>query len=170
MTETQNNKPKMGKGTGIVVGIISFLVIYFLFLKNDKNDSSAVKSEELTKTENKAAEQKENVPTLSVTSTDLYQAYEANEVSADNTYKGKKLEITGKVISIQKNPIDENEIIVKLNGLKDNEYEIMGVSCHFDGSNTNETAKLSKGEKITIIGLCDGSLMGVKLKECSLKK
>lgn len=120
--------------------------------------------------EKKVAEQTKKEPALQVSSVELYEAYEANEVSADKKYKNKTLEVSGKVIDINKNSIDESEIIVKLNGLVDNEYEIMGISCYFDASHTDEAANLSKGQKITILGLCDGNLMGVNLKGCSIKK
>lgn len=120
--------------------------------------------------EKKVAEQIKNEPAMQVTSVDLYEAYEANEVSADKKYKEKTLEVSGKVIDIRKNSIDESEIIVTLNGLIDNEYEIMGISCYFDASHTDETATLSKGQNIKILGLCDGKLMGVNLKGCSIKK
>jgi len=58
--------------------------------------------------EKKVAEQIKNEPAMQVTSVDLYEAYEANEVSADKKYKEKTLEVSGKVIDIRKNSIDES--------------------------------------------------------------
>ena len=171
MTNTQNNKPKMGAGGKIIIGIISLLIVYYIFnLGNDKKESSTVKSETIANEEKKIPEKTEIKPDISLTSSELYNAYEANEVAADNKYKDKILEVTGKVSKIYKNPIKDDEIIVKLNGLKDNEYEIMGIDCHFDSSHTEEAANLSEGQKITIIGKCKKEIIGIDLNECTIKK
>lgn len=41
--------------------------------------------------------------TTSVGSIRLWQDYEANEVAADNRYKGRRLRVTGRAFSVEKN-------------------------------------------------------------------
>lgn len=93
----------------------------------------------------------------------LFAAYDANEVAADNNYKGKQLLITGTVNEISKDFTDA--IIVQLDG---GGY-IQEVWCYFDDAKA--AANLSKGDRISVIGKCNGFLMkNVIVKDCSLSK
>ncbi|MFZ9586155.1 MAG: OB-fold protein [Crocinitomicaceae bacterium] len=121
-------------------------------------------------TEKTVEEKSKTEKPVIVSSVQLYEDYEANQVAADEKYKDKVVQVSGTIIDISKNPIDEDEIIVKLNGLIDNEYEIMGVSFYFDKSHASEVASLSKGADLTIKGLCKGSVIGVSVEGCSLVK
>lgn len=116
--------------------------------------------------ENQVAEKSKTEAAIQIASSKLDSEYEANGVAADNKYKDKVLEVSGTVLSIDKNIVDESEIIVKLSGL--NEY--IGISCYFDASHSAETANLSKGQNVKIKGICDGKVVGVNLKGCSLVK
>jgi hypothetical protein len=51
---------------------------------------------------NAAAEKELKASTTAVSSYELFNAYQANEVAADDRYKGKKLLVTGSVASIDK--------------------------------------------------------------------
>lgn len=91
----------------------------------------------------------------------LFVAYDANEVAADNNYKDKQLLITGTVNEISKDFTDA--IIVQLDG---GGY-IQEVWCYFDDAKA--AANLSKGEKISVIGKCNGFMMkNVMIKDCTL--
>lgn len=91
----------------------------------------------------------------------LFSAYDANEVAADNNYKGKQLLITGTVNEISKDFTDA--IIVQLDG---GGY-IQEVWCYFDDAKA--AANLSKGDRISVIGKCDGFVMkNVIVKDCKL--
>ena len=105
---------------------------------------------------------------IQISSTQIYKDYDDNEVAADNKYKDKVVEVKGKIFDISKDFSDD--IVVKLNGLTDNKYEIVGVSCTFDKSHNSEAASLSKGQIITIRGNCDGYMMGPNISGCSLVK
>ncbi|HEX8919916.1 MAG TPA: hypothetical protein VF766_00470 [Pyrinomonadaceae bacterium] len=107
-----------------------------------------------------------NVPApIPVTATALYQDYEANEVAADEKYKGKTLAVSGTVDSIGKDITDT--MYVTLNSGK--QYSITNVQCMFDDEHKNALSRLSKGQKITIKGRCDGKLGNVFLKDCVLQ-
>lgn len=40
----------------------------------------------------------------------------------------------------------------------------------FSDDYVNEAAQLQKGQKITVVGKCEGKLMNVMIKGCSLEK
>ena len=99
---------------------------------------------------------------MEVTASELYRAYEANEVSADQQYKGKRLLITGVVENIGKDVMDNPYVALKIDFLK-------GVNCYFDDKNNKVLSHLSKGQKIQIIGTCAGlTLTDVVVKDCEL--
>ena len=152
--KNKNMKKQIKKASPIVI-LCLFMLMAIASGQEEKEKEKEV--EEKTKTE----------VAIPVKSSVLYEAYEANEVAADQKYKDKVLEISGKVISIDKSLGD---IIVALNGLIDNEYEIMGIRCRFDASHAAEAASLSKGQSIKIKGICEGTILGVNISGCSLVK
>ncbi len=99
---------------------------------------------------------------MEVTASELYRAYEANEVSADQQYKDKRLLITGAVENIGKDVMDNPYVALKIDFLK-------GVNCYFDDENNKILSQLNKGQKIQIIGTCAGlTLTDVVVKDCEL--
>lgn len=99
---------------------------------------------------------------LEISASELYRAYEANEVSTDGQYKGKRLLLTGVVGTIGKDVLDNPYISLKVDYLK-------SVNCYFDDKNNGILSQLSKGQKVQIIGTCSGlSLMDVVIKDCEL--
>lgn len=89
---------------------------------------------------------------ISVQASDLYAAYDANEVSADQKYKGTRMNITGTVVEVSKDFMDDPYVQL----LGKNKYATVRVS--FAKSRLNELAKLSKGDNITVSG-CIGKGM-----------
>jgi len=136
--------------------LLSALVIFTLIIfacgtsKNKDNTSSNNDSKGVT-------------ASLSVSASQLCTDYNANEVSADNKYKDKILEISGTVEEIRKDFVDN--IIIELKGCE----FLSNIDCYFS-KDDNSTAQLSKGQKITIVGKCTGFLMkSVQIKNSKLK-
>lgn len=97
-----------------------------------------------------------------ISSSELYRAYKANEVSADEKYKGRKLAITGTIESIGKDIIKNPYVSFK-------EDYLQGITCYFSENDNKIIAQLSKGEEITIIGECRGlTLTNVVIRNCKL--
>lgn len=97
-----------------------------------------------------------------MTSSELYKAYEENEVSADEKYKGKKIAITGIIDNIGKDPMDNPYISFKENYLQ-------GITCYFSEKNIKDISQLNKGDKITIIGECRGFVLtNVIIRKCDI--
>jgi len=90
----------------------------------------------------------------------LVRLYEQNEVKADKDFKGKTFYVTGTVSDIKKNMMDD--IYVTLEG----DGPLHEVQCYFD--NADIAADLQKGQQVTFQGKCDGLMMNVLMKDCTL--
>ena len=102
----------------------------------------------------------EEIKNNTISAKQLTAAYLANEVNADNNFKGKTFYVSGRVVAIKKDILDK--IYVTLEG----DEMFREVQCYFDD---NETAsKLQKGMKVTFKGECDGLMMNVLMKNCVL--
>ncbi len=102
-------------------------------------------------------------PAFSVSSKKLYADYDANGVAADEKYKDKVIRVTGKVTTIDRDIMDK--IYVTLKG---DEY-FGDVQCFFAEDHTKTASKLSKGQRITVKGKCEGKMMNVLLKGCIIE-
>jgi hypothetical protein len=96
-----------------------------------------------------------------VSAATLQAAYEQNEVSADNEYKGKVVVVHGRVGTIAKDIIDTSYVI-----LDAGESSIGSIQCFFDDSSNARLAKLSPGQSVYIKGTVNGKMMNVLLKDC----
>ena len=132
----------------------AFAVFFFLAVgSTDQED---------TEKEISQAEEKEKTPPIEVSPSKLYQDYKNNEVAADLKYKEKTLILTGTVAEIRKDIMDDIIVEIRAGGTYNS------INCYFGENHTNEAAVLSKGEKITIKGRCEGKLISVSLKGCSI--
>ena len=100
-------------------------------------------------------------PSEKISAIRLYKEYDANEIAADQKYKGKIIEVTGVIRDIG-NDIMNNAYIT----LAGDEY-FGDIQCYFNEKSV--VAKLSKGKRITIIGSCSGLLMNVQMDNCIVK-
>jgi heat shock protein HslJ len=91
----------------------------------------------------------------------LWLAYEANEVTADEVFKGKTLEVTGKVDRIAKDILDKMYVTLKVK-----DYSITSVQCLFPDSEKEALTQLSPNKMVTIKGKCNGKFGNVLLKDC----
>lgn len=145
----------MNKRFKTALSIFSFLIFAFIAFGSMEDNKN---------TENEVKEEVKETPALDVSASQLYADYEANGVAADQQYKGKILKVTGTVNNIDKDIMDQ--IYVTLKG----DNVIGDVQCFFSDNYVNEAAQLQKGQKITIIGKCDGKLINVMIKGCSIEK
>ena len=105
------------------------------------------------------------VEVIKVSAVDLAATYEANEVKADQTYKGKTADITGTVDNIG---VVLGSTYVVLSAGK--EFSITNIQCFFkDQAEITKVAELKKGDKVTIQGVIDGKSMNVSVNNCVLK-
>ena len=90
-------------------------------------------------------------PDLSVSANTLFNEYQANEVAADEKFKGKRLLVSGKVASIDKGVMGGLHLRLATSN------EFMSVMCSMEDSEKATVAKLQKGESVNV--LCEGNGM-----------
>lgn len=97
-----------------------------------------------------------------MSASELYNAYNENEVSADEQYKGKSIAVTGVIEEIGKDILDEPYIILSGQGF------LSDIQCYVPKELATKT---NKGERITLVGICDGRVLGanVIMKKCELE-
>jgi len=100
-------------------------------------------------------------PLVRVSVSDLWNSYHANEVAADEKFKGKPILATGTVQSIDKDL--KNDIVVRLQ--TSNKY--MPVDADIDKTELSIAAQLSIGEQISVRCIGGGMVIGrPRLKSC----
>jgi len=103
----------------------------------------------------------ETLPNVEITAPQLYQAYQANEIAADEKYKDKIIQVSGRIRDIG-NDLMDNPYIT----LVGDQY-FGDVQCFFNEKSV--VANLSKGQQITVLGICDGLMINVLLNDCVVK-
>ncbi len=99
---------------------------------------------------------------IAVSSQQLLAAYEANEVAADNLYKGKGLAVTGRVDGINKDFMDQVYVLL------DTGNEFQTIQAH--GLSADVAAGLQKGQSVTLECVGDGFMIGSPvLNACKLR-
>ena len=93
---------------------------------------------------------------IEVSARKLYADYQANEIAADETYKGKILQVSGTIRDIGNDLLDNAYITIA------GDQYFGDVQCFI--ADKSVVAKLRKGARITVKGECDGLLMNVILQ------
>lgn len=123
------------------------------------NSSACDDAEELKKELEKA-----RMEATAINAHTLWADYDANEVAADNKYKGKHLVVHGVVQSITKD--FTNAIVVQLRSPN----EFSPVAAYVRKSQAEHAANLRKREEVYMACKCDGSTMGSPvLTDCVFK-
>ena len=100
-------------------------------------------------------------PNLIVSARKLYKEYNANEIAADEKYKGKIIQVTGIIRDIG-NDIMDNAYITLIG-----DQYFGDIQCYFKEKSI--VAGLSKGKRISVMGSCSGLMMNVHLNNCIVK-
>lgn len=103
-------------------------------------------------------------PAIAITAARLYAEYDANEIAADQQFKGKRLEVTGSVGSINSDIADNPVVTLSVNDqFGFGSVDVRGVAA-------DVAAGLHQGQILTFICLSDGEIAGdPQLSECEVK-
>ena len=137
-------------------------------ISDSKQTSVSVENSDSKQTSvsNENSNKKQMEPELSISATELINAYNENEVKADKMYKGKIIEVNGIVDGIDSD-MDDKAVVRLSDG---DEFSIYTVSCSIDDENQDKACELKKGENVTIIGKADGEVIGMPfIKDCKIK-
>lgn len=112
----------------------------------------------------KRSEKKKDRARVSVGAVDLFKDYNANEIAADEKYKGKTLIVSGKIRSIDKSIGDAMYLSIATSN------QFQSIQAHLVESQKSKAATLKKGEDVTVECVGDGMLIGSPmLRECSIQ-
>lgn len=142
---------------GIIVGCIIVIFVVIAIATSGEPTPTSSPSTESTP----AVTEPSGIP---VSAVQLYSAYKDNEVAADAQYEGKILDITGVVESIGKDILDTPYVTLT----DGSEWAVWGVQCMFSKKDEATLAQLSKGQTITVRGKCDGYLVNVIVRNCTV--
>lgn len=139
------------------VWVIIAVFVIGVATQSKKSEASTSGSTAQTST----GETPKQVPAVVVSAEAYYKAYNDNEVSADAKYKGKALEMTGTVESVNKT---FGTVHVQLKGAE--YFGTVDCSMVDEGS----ASSMSKGDVVTLIGTGDGKTVFPEVDECVVKK
>jgi len=114
-------------------------------------------------TETTTIEVHEKPVSYTLSADQLFSDYAANEVAADQKYKGQVVVVTGQIDSIGKDITDEAFVVIGGSGFLD------GVQCMFVKSQETAVAGVSKGQVVTIKGEVGGKMGNVLLNNCTFQ-
>jgi hypothetical protein len=101
---------------------------------------------------------------MEVTAEELASAYETDEETADARFGNKILKVTGLVNRIEvKDTLDIHYIT-----LGDEKNLLQSVRCMFDKGHEGELNQLTKGQRVTVQGKFDGSIVQLRMRHCVL--
>jgi len=97
-----------------------------------------------------------------ISARDLWAAYDANEVAADNKYKGKRILVVGTATDIKKDITGSPYVAMAVD-----QFGLTGVNCIMEDEAS--AAKISRGAKIQVVGTVNGMSIGnVFLRDCQI--
>ena len=146
-----------------ILSFIGLLILIGLFSNDGGNTATENSTNNTVATETTSS----NSPApqeISVTDSQLIADYTANEIAADEKYKGKFATITGKVDSIGK---ALGKAYITLDG--GNGSNLNDVQCLFSSENESSLATLTKGQSVTVTGTIDGMSINITVRDCKLK-
>ena len=140
---------------GCLTVIVGLAVIGALFGSNAPSSSTSSDSSSTAVKSSQSAPVQEapDEKIISISAQQLDAEYEQNQVAADNNYKDKKVVVTGTVRDIGKDIVDDSYVTLAAGGL--------GVRCVFEKSEQSKLAQLSKGDTVTVHGICHGKTLGI---------
>lgn len=102
---------------------------------------------------------------IGVTARQILLAYEANEIAADQVYKGQLVAVTGQVGNVGKDIRNRPYITLVGTG---STAEWRQVQCFLTDDAVSRAMALSKGDYVTVQGTVDGLMMNVLLRRCEV--
>lgn len=161
-----------GKIAGIVLlSVLGFIVLYVaMFSLSTAMNEDAANGEGIYSNSSQTSESTNNSQTpeityIEVSAEELWQAFSDNEVLAEQTYTGKHIKVTGIVSEINsKDFLSSANVLLKV----DNAL-FSCVQCNFNTTNSSQLANISKGQQVTIVGVCGDLSLNVHVNDCKIQ-
>lgn len=134
----------------IIVLVVAFFLFYFFIGSDQDEELLATVADQAVEPTSEA-----NIE-IETTAQAIINAYEANEVKADNVFKDRVIKITGVVDSIDSDFSDE--AIVRLSSGE--EYSFNTVDTSGNTEFHNKAITLNIGNRVTLICMGNGEIIG----------
>lgn len=145
---------------GLLLGLFLVLLIVITVVPTFSDDTEYIPG---TSSGTSATQESDPPEVIEIDASDLWSAYDENELNADGQYKNKVLSVTGTVSEITRDWLTDKPCIL----LKAN--KIYSIQCYFsDKSEYDAVASVRDGDEITVIGKCTGKSINVILHNCSI--
>jgi len=118
-------------------------------------DNLQIAQQKLAETKRKLAQEEANrfdpsKFSFEITAKELIEAYQKNELQADNKYKDKIIKVTGKVIKVKKND-SYNKYYIEIEG-----PSFYTINAYVQDSQLKSIENLTGGQTVIIVGQCAG--------------
>jgi hypothetical protein len=144
---------------GIVV--FAFVVLFVIGIVISNNSPSSSHATDSVTTSPPATS--DGPSALPVSALQLFSDYQANEVAADQKYKGKALLVSGYISSINKDFTDSVYLVLATPN------EFMGVHADLRGDEESKAVGLAKGQPVNVQCTGGGMVIGSPiLKDCEI--
>lgn len=141
----------------IVIIVIALFIIGLIFGSDDAETTK-------TSTSSETVAEAPTETATPVTAQEIFEAYDNNEVAADQQYKDKPLLVTGTVSGISSDFMDDAQVQLATSN------EFMDVMASGDDTFNSAAATLSKGQKITMLCQGGGEVVGSPmLSDCVIQ-
>ena len=150
------SRPWFKKKRFIALGVIALIGIGSAMSGGGGSTSS-------TSTNQSSSEAEAETPAVEVTAQQLLSELENNALSAKNTWKDKRVILTGTLDNI-----DASGDYFSLRG--DNEYSFINVQVYIDDSLVDTVSAFKKGQEVTVTGVISdvGEVLGYSVKAQSI--
>lgn len=110
------------------------------------------------------AEKELKASSIAVSAVDLFEAYHANEIAADERYKGQKLLVTGTVDGVDKGPFGGFYLRLATTNM------FMPIHADMEQSEKSQLMQTQKGERARVLCTCRGMVLGTPtLGDCTFR-
>lgn len=153
-----NNSEKKSKKKFIILGVIAAVVIIGVVATGGGGDTSKESAKSDSPTGTKTAQKtKEKTPEITVDAATIIAEYEANELAADDKYKGKYVEIVGVFESVSDTLSIKTMQLTNGADIMDDNYTFITVNVPLKTDATINLAKgFTKGNTVTVRGTISG--------------
>ena len=147
----------------VFVGVIVTIALVIAFIVYRTNIDKIYGDSGKSDYSNSSGSSIDENPDYVLKSDDLIKEYQDNAIRAEKKYKGKIVEVTGKIESIDKDILNNEYISISGGGVFD--Y----IQCYISKSEITKIDNYKTGDKITIVGRIDDYELSLTMKNGKIK-
>lgn len=145
--------------------LIVLAAIIFINIVSGGGDDDSDKVADSKPKQEKQEQKEDKVDYVEITSTELIDAYNENQVKCKQNYDGKDIKVTGTVSSVGTDILDTVYVCLG----HDTDFTFVGIQCYAKDKDTeNKIAELKEGDVITVTGKGECGSLTFSLKKAEI--